>query len=174
MRSSILLSCTVLLLLLALLEARDAGKIKQCQCDELMNCRKEARKRESPCIDTCKRKLNHDNWDREEGLKCFDHSESTEHHQCMHAIALQTCTNESNVMINKNETLHFGPRRQHHRRPRAIDNTENEIEEDKHDDVETEESHQHRPREHNRRAFHAFMRKHFGKSGKISNNSVLY
>jgi DNA-directed RNA polymerase subunit M/transcription elongation factor TFIIS len=66
-------------------------------------------------------------------------------------------------MINKNETLHFG--RRHHRKPRAIDG-DNDVNEEKHDEVEEqEEDHhtrheQHRPREHNKKAFYNFMRKH--------------
>jgi hypothetical protein len=162
MRLNSLFGCALLLVLLAYSEAaRDGGKIKQCECDKLMNCRKESRKRETPCIDRCKRKLENDNWDRQQGLKCFDQPENNEHHQCMHAIALQTCANEPNVMINKNETLHWGHKR-HHRRPRAINEAENVVDENKNGEEEV----QHRPREHNRREFHDFMRTHFGKSGK--------
>lgn len=155
------LNFVLLLVLFVQLEARNAGKIKQCECDKLMECRKEARKRETPCIDRCKSKLENDNWDKEQGLKCFDQPENTDHHQCMHAIALQTCTNDPNVMINRNGTLPWGHRR-HHRRPRAIDDAENAVDSEKHE----EENHQHRPREHNRREFHDFMRRYFGKTGR--------
>lgn len=71
-------------------EGRDAGQIEQCQCEPLMECRKKAKEHETPCIEKCRRKLNHKNWDKEEGLKCFDQHSDNEHHQCMHKIALET------------------------------------------------------------------------------------
>jgi len=100
----------------------------------------------------------------------------------MHEIAMQTCAAEPGTMINRNETMHWG-RRRHHRRPRAITDHANDLNEaDGHDD-ETDDHHevddqehlssfshgkheQHRPREHNKRAFYAFMRRHFGNSGQ--------
>jgi hypothetical protein len=174
MHPSSLLGCTVLIVFLTQLEAaKDSGQIEQCQCDELMNCRKEAKENETPCIEKCRGRLNHKDWNKEQGLKCFDQPENKEHHECMHTIALDTCANEPGIMINKNETLHWGHRRHHHRRSRAINGSENELNDEKHEESDHEDEQtparheQHRPREHNRRAFHTFIRKHFGKSGKL-------
>lgn len=168
MRSTFLLIITILLVSTAQ-GAQNNGQIEQCQCEPLFNCRKEAKEHATPCIEKCRGKLDHKNWNKEEGLKCFDQPENTEHHQCMHEIALETCATEPGVMLNKNETLHFGHRR-HHRKPRTIDGNDDELnEEDKHEEVDgqQEEDHQqHRPREHNKRAFYSFMRRHFGKSGE--------
>ncbi|KAI6229840.1 hypothetical protein M3Y99_01131800 [Aphelenchoides fujianensis] len=151
-------------------------ELEQCQCDAMAKCREETQKKQQPCIEKCRSKLRNRHWDQEMGQRCFEFQPQNEHHKCMHEVHLKTCALEPGVMLARNETMPWG-RRRHHRRPRdAGEEHENDVNEDEHpheaDEEDAEEdgrqSHphrQHRAREHNKRAFYAFMRRHFGKSG---------
>ncbi|KAI6212954.1 hypothetical protein M3Y94_00091300 [Aphelenchoides besseyi] len=152
--------------------AQPTGEIEQCQCDALTKCRAEAQKRQQPCIDKCKAKLRNRHWDQEAGKQCFDVQQNNEQQKCIQDVQLKTCAIESGVMLARNETMPWGRRRHSHRRQPRDAAEENDVnDEDNHNDHEDEAedvkppTQQHRPREHNKRAFYSFIRRHFGKSG---------
>uniref|UniRef100_A0A1I7SI29 CxC6 domain-containing protein n=1 Tax=Bursaphelenchus xylophilus TaxID=6326 RepID=A0A1I7SI29_BURXY len=92
-----------------------------------------------------------------------------------------SCDNEPGKYLNVNETNEHRHKRHPHRRHRSVDNstvvTDGSTSDHEHVESSTAESesieerkenkkNQHKQREHHKAEFHAFIQKHFGKSGK--------
>uniref|UniRef100_A0A915E0H3 Uncharacterized protein n=1 Tax=Ditylenchus dipsaci TaxID=166011 RepID=A0A915E0H3_9BILA len=133
-----------------------SGQIRQCTCTELAECSAKSREKFRPCADKCVDKLTDNDWNEEEGRKCFAHKQSDKKH-CFEGLKNQTCAAEDGTMINKNETFRGFHGRHNHKKGKGSH------------EMEDHPAHPHSPHhggKHHRNGFFSFIKKNFGESGK--------